>query len=283
MKAIAAILPVLLVLFGASKTIAFVPNSSTILARVAKSAGKGMYVVEQEVSFRTAADPVVVREHWLIESSESMRVTVNSQKGATEPFLYNIIYRDGRRWAPEAGQLKSGAQSSEFLEGLIYARSSKSIANILMRAKVLPPSFFRERTRAITSTGVKYEPEPGVRLARFAGVVNYFFGLPTPAASETLNPGVWIEQDSFFVRKIRTPSQSEMLMDKPSVSGGLRLARERIFNWDTNSVGVRVLSVRSAPGASAGQINPNSLSSTELRNQKLPETPQVQEFYKRFR
>ena len=75
---------------------AYLPSSRTIANRVVKNHGRGYYAIEQEVQIRTASEPVILRERWVVENGENMRLTVASPKSAQEAVRFDAIYRGGK-------------------------------------------------------------------------------------------------------------------------------------------------------------------------------------------
>lgn len=260
---------------------AYIPHSQTIVGRLVRNSGRGSYTIEQEVQFRTAGEPLTLRERWVIENGETMRLTVSGpQVKNAEPIRYEANYTGGRRTAPDLttsttmNQTKTTALSSEFVEGLFHSRSSGGFFTALNRARILQPGQLRERPRITKIDTAKYPPEPYVRLGRTAGVVTWIFGDATPAQAQRLSPAAWIEQDAFQLRRVRFPSEAEVSADRfTSYPNSLRFPRERTVTWGNNSVLIRVLSVKQ--GATSARET--------AKGTHLPDIAQVKEFYSRFR
>jgi hypothetical protein len=278
---------------------AALPLSRTIAGRLAKNSGKGTYSIEQDVQFRSTAELVTLRERWIVENGENMRLIVThqgaqqkaQQKAPSDSARFDIVYREGKRTAPDLrGNLRTTALSSEFVEVFSHARSGRGFLEAFVRSGIVPPSFLKERPR-FAANSTRYLPEPLVRLGRTGGVVNYVFGEPTPADAKKTNPGVWIEQDAFLLRRLRFPSEAELSsqdffapLNNSSPAGGLRLPRERKITWDNSSVVIRLVSVDSIdPASAANLLSPASLTPNDARAARLPDLAQVKEFYSRFR
>lgn len=255
-----------------------------ILGRLAKNDGKGLYAIEQEIQFRTETEPIVLRERWIIENGESMRVTVSEVKGSQEKWQHDIAYMDGKKYyRDEKGGLKSERYPSDFIEPFWHYRSAKSFIDAMIKHKMVPSGFGAEK-RIGRLENLKYQPESHVNLARTNGVVSWFLGEPTPASAPKLSSGLWIEQDAFLLRRLRFVSQAEVTADRFLASaGGIKFPRDRVVTWDTNSVTIRTLSVKSVPDSTARQLDPNLVGGNEKVPAKLPELSQVKEFYTRFR
>lgn len=264
---------------------AYIPHSQTIVGRLVRNSGKGTYVIDQEVQFRTAGEPLSLRERWVVENGETMRLSVSGPQAAknAEPIRYEANYAAGRRTAPDLitpgaiQQNKTTALSSEFIEGLFHSRSAGGFFTALNRSRILAPGTLRDRPRFSKAEQAKYPPEPYVRLGRTAGVVTWILGDATPAQASRLNPAAWIEQDAFQLRRLRFPSEAEVSADRfTSYPNSLRLPRERTVTWGNNSVLIRVLSVKQVSQAPARETSAG-------KGTHLPDIAQVKEFYSRFR
>lgn len=267
---------------------AYIPRSQTIFSRTARNGGKGAYVIEQEVHFRSLAEPVTVREHWVIENGENMRLTAYSPKGAKENARMDVLYHDGKKTSADGGgTLQITPLSPEFIENFEHYRSGRSLMEALIHARIVPAAIQRERSRPTAANIASYRPqgEPYVRLGRDHGTVSWIFGEPTAIDAPKLNPEAWIQQDGFVLEKIRFPPQSEVSADRFAISpGNLKLPRERTVTWNGNIVSIRVLSVKALPASAIGKaISPGSITTADARAYHLPEIPAVKEFYARFR
>ena len=81
---------------------AYVPTSRTIVGRLVRNDGKGIYAIEQDVNFRTVGEGVTLRERWVVENGETMRLTViTPTANAPQPVRIDFLYKDGRRMAPD--------------------------------------------------------------------------------------------------------------------------------------------------------------------------------------
>ena len=268
---------------------AYVPSSRTIATRLARNNGKGIYAIEQDVQFRTGSETATVRERWIVENGETMRLWVSSTTGA--PARFDAVYRDGKRTAPDfAGGIRTSPVSTEFTERYSHVRTSNDLLHTLVHAGVLPQSFLKERPRFTLAredalTKAELAGEPLVRLGRSGGVVNYVFGEPTPTNANKSMPGIWIEQDAFVLRRLRFPSQAEVTADQYTLqAGNIRFPNQRIITWNDHTAVIRLISVKSVDAKSAASVlNPASITTPEAKAAKLPDQSQVKEFYSRFR
>ena len=279
-------------LFSA-QAFAYIPHSSTIASRTARNSGKGVYAIEQEVQFRTAAEPISLRERWIVENGENMRLSVSGTKASAEAVHYEAVYKNLKRTAFNLeGGVATSAQSPEFLESVMHARSGKGLLAALVRAKIIPGGFVKDRPRYATLQQLekaqeknKVTTEAGLRLGRSNGVVTWIFGEPTAPEAPKLNASAYIEQDAFLLRRLRFPSEAEVSAERHSnYAGNLKLPRERTVTWGNNSVTIRVLSVKQVPAAQATKLlETGAVAAAKPQSAKLPDLPQVREFYQRFR
>jgi hypothetical protein len=284
---------------------AYIPSAKTILTRTAKNGGKGSFLIEQDVIFRSAAETVSLRERWTVVNGDWMRLLVTTSASSAalaapgsiaSPMAarLDIIYQNGRKTypQPESGKFVTSGYSAEFFEPFSFLKSYRGYADALTRYKILSPGALRDRPLIKSLVNYKVPSEPFVRLARQAGSISWVFGDPTPtsAAGQSANPALWIEQDSFQVRKLRLPvgansTQAEVGFENIShFSNGLSLARERNLTWGNNSVTIKIVSAKSVSESSASSTaQPGSLKEAEAKAAKLPDVAVVREFYARFR
>ena len=267
---------------------ASIPQSQTIAARLARSHGKNVYVIEQDVQFRTNAEPLVLRERWIIENGDRLRLTVTTPTStdikSADRASFEALYRDNRRTYTELNAgVKTSNVSQEFAEGFFHMRSGKSFLTALIKARIVPGDFFREKSKPTKIEQVHHIPDPYVRLGRDNGVVTWIFGEPSPGEGK-LSPQVWIEQDTFILKRLRFPSEAEITADRYiSYANGLKFPRERTINWNDNTVTIRIVSVRAMTSAQAGRSFEVVPFTSGAKPARLPELPQVREFYSRFR
>ncbi len=268
-------------------TLASIPTASTILGRYTYNTGKASYIIEQEVQFQTDAEQFVLREKWLIENATSMYLIVSSDQTGAGAAHMEVLYHDNRRvYFDNLGSVKSAGLSAEFIEPFLFFHSARGLLDALQTAKILPTTFGLEKARIGKIETYRPQPENLVQLARSGGVITYQFGELTPANVEKPFPGFWVDQDSFNFRKMRFPSQAEVVADKHAqFAGRLHLPRERTISWDNHTALIRVLSVKLLPKASRTWFSPNYLTGHAGPAQalKLPASLQVTEFYSRFR
>jgi hypothetical protein len=184
------------------------------------------------------------------------------------------------------GTRKSEKTPDEFLERYLNFRNADIFSNHLAQLKIVPPHAMMKKPLVKIGNDIKHEPEAWVRYSRTGGAVNYALGTPSPADQETGNPGIWIEQDQFVVRKLRLPSQVEMSANNYNqFSKGLYYPRARTIRWGNNTVTIRLISASPRPQTAVSLFQPNSLDSNIKWDgvSALPAKDVITEFYTRFR
>ena len=276
----------LLTLIGAgSFSQAYMLPTKIILQKTAENAGAGVYSIEQEVQFQNGTEVLSLRENWLIENDRTMRVTVVGTKDLQSQIRMQFLYSNGQRYEFNGSSRQSKRWPEDFFERFLNFRSAESFANVLVNLKLIPASAMSKKIPK-NGTEFKNEAEPFVRYSRVGGIVAYAFGEPTAPGKENADPGVWIEQDQFVVRKVRLPSQAEMTADNyTQFAKGLNYPRARTIHWGAHSANIRLISASAKAGNSAALFQPNSLDITTRTEglNNLPAKDAILEFYSRFR
>jgi hypothetical protein len=260
-----------LVLFWFSAS-AFVPRGLLILGRTVENAGKGSYQIELEVQFPNGQENLSLKETWQIDNENNLRLTVVGMKDWRDKVLFSELVNGGSK------QTASGSSriTTEFLERYFHYRSVDNLAQSLIQMKIAPPALLTPKAIQVKKPG-DFQAENFVRLARAGGVVNYAFG----AAAEGEQPGLWIEQDAFVLRKLRLPTSVEMTAERYAQFGrGLQYPRARTVRWGTSSVQIQTLNVVAKNKEAIKPFKPeNNLSLLAGQPAELL----VTEFYQRFR
>jgi hypothetical protein len=264
---------------------AYIPPSRMILQRTAENSGSGVYSIEQEVQFNNVQDSLFLKETWLVENDRTMRVTITGTKDLKDQIKMQFIYAGGQRWSLN-GARESHRITEDFLERYFNFRATDQLANTLINLKILPTNAFVKKSLPKNLENLKYEPDDFVRLSRAGGVPSYAFGTPSPVDGAE-QPGFWIEQDQFLIRKFRLPSQVEVTADNYNqYARGLNYPKVRTIRWGQNTVTIRLIGITAHRGKTAATLfQPNSLDiSTKLDGlNSQPAKDSIIEFYSRFR
>lgn len=263
---------------------AYIPPTRMILQRTSEKTGTGGFVIEQEVSFNGLPEPITLKETWTIENDRLLMVTVSTAKEATEKIQLQFLYKQNQKQF----NLKNGKESrpfgTDFVEPLFHSRSLDTLAQWMVTQKFAPNSILQRKASPRRVEETAYVAESFVRLSRTGGVINYAFGVPSENISESTT-GLWIEQDQFIIRKIKTHSGAEITADTYQAYGkAIEFAKDRTFRWDQQSVQVKTLSIipkKFSPTNTLSNLNPdmqNVIGITNTESKKI-----IEEFYTRFR
>ncbi len=227
-----------------------IPELKTILSRTAENHGRGLYSVEQEVHF---AGDSVVKETWLIKDENTMRLQFEGVGSLKNSVQGTIIYDGGRKYFLDESGLKQTRTSDSFFEPFFHFRFSKNFRAKMLSTKVFNSELAKDRPAFIKGIS-NYTPPPYVRLSRSGGVVTYAIGQPSEPDSKP-RPGVWIEQDQFLIRKVRTADQMVVSADQyQNYAANLWLPKSRLVSWGPNTVQIQILDVRSLGKGSPDQL-----------------------------
>ncbi|HEX7674590.1 MAG TPA: hypothetical protein VF412_10475 [Bdellovibrio sp.] len=265
---------------------AYIIPTRMILQRTSENAGSGIYAIEQEVQFANGEDTIHLKETWLIDSDRTMRLTVTGTKELQNTFKLQFVYAGGQRWSLVNNNRHSDRMSEDFLEKFLNFRSPEVMAQSLAHYKMIPATAYNRKPSAKTGAEFKYEPESWVRYSRTGGVPNYALGIATPVDQTAGNPGIWIEQDQFVIRKLRLPNQVEMTADNYNqFAKGLYYPRQQTIRWGNNTVNIRLISASARPASANSLFQPSSLDSNLKLDglEGLPAKEAIIEFYSRYR
>lgn len=272
----------LCVLLFCSNAYSYIPSSDYVIGRVVKSHGKGTYSIENEVTFRSEAETLTAKESWIIQDGETMRLSVKAGS-----LLLTFIYNDGKVFfAEEEGKVLTRKLSIESLERYFHARTEKTLSDLLMSAKVLSLNPLRPRPRPRDLKTVKPEIDPFMRLVRIAEDPMILISNSSDSKESMSSPGIWIDQDNYTIRKIKFPSQTEVLASNyQSLSNELIAPRLRTVNWGQNSVEIRLIKASGIAKSKdlESQFSTSTLGNSTLQWGNSSLLTQIKEFYQRFR
>jgi len=260
--------------------------TKTILQKTVDNAGSGAYSIEQDVQFTNGDETLSVKEVWLIENEKNMRLSVSGGKDLNNSFKLQFVYSGGQKFSLSNGSKKNEKIPEDFLERFFNFRSPEAFFNQLIMSSIIPAGSPLNRTPIKSNGNFTYEPEPWTRFSRTGGAVTYAFGSATPPEQEANNPGIWIEQDLFVIRKVRLKSQVEMSANNYNqFAKGLYYPRQRTIRWGNNTVTIRLISVSPRANVPANLFQATSLDISPKVDgiTSLPAKDAITEFYTRFR
>ena len=265
---------------------AYIPPARMILGRVSENAGSGTYSIEQEVQMSVGVEPLYLKETWVVENERNFRLTVTGTKDLKDLIHLQFIYVGGQKWQLKNGKKESQKISEDFVEKYFHFRNSENLIASLQFLKILPQPLGNRKPVVKKGEEFKYEPESFVRLSRAEGSISYAFGQPSAVEQKELNPGLWVEQDQFMIRKIRLPSQAEVTAENYApFARGLNFPKLRTIQWNQNTVTIRLLNVSGKVAGGNQVFQPNTLD-VPYTIKPLPNASAqtlIEEFYSRFR
>lgn len=268
-----------LAVFFSAKSFAFIPKPSTILAKVTDNAGSGVYVIEQEVSFQTAGEPIILKELWTIESYDKMKLLVTGTKELKDKLRWSFSYDGGFRNQFVAGNRQTKKLDVDFIEKYFHIRKSSDLQHVLVQSHAVPTALFN-RQPFKQGKEADVVNDPNLHLARVGGAVTYAFGKLADNASES-PASFFFEQDVFLLRKFRIGNM-EVSADKYSTfARGLQFPRVRNVKWNENNVLIQTQQV-TPRGEKTISMTLEQSTQSELSELGSVKTT-IEEFYKRFR
>jgi hypothetical protein len=248
---------------------AYVPKLSTILGKMASiTGGNKAFILKRTVTLKD--ENVVANETWYIGHADLMKLEADGTNPDGSAWKFEILYKGGKRTtATVEGKTQNFPLSPEFYEPLLHYRSARALQSRLLGMQIIPNH---------TSTDVS---SPAfMNLDRYKGAVSYVLGAQD--SKNTLQPPrLWVEQDSFLIRKLRMGSQIEVEFDafKDFEEGKIKQAELQTLFWKSSTVIVQNTST---------QLTEQKKIEPFLKMQKdgkalLPQNANLKEFYSRFR
>lgn len=267
-----------------NKSNAYIPSSSLIFQRIISTHGKGIYVIENEVEIPVDDQNLTYHEKWYVQSGNLMKVIVRGLK----PFQgkeWTFLYRDQKKYFLNSSNvLQQKSIDYAWLESWFHFRSVEGLIAGLKNLSVLPDKYKAKSKGSFVGHNFVYLDEDNLNLTRVGGTVTYAFGIPTQPNSTKKQPGFWVEQDQFLIRKIRWPDETQVSADQyQSHSGGLWFPSHRIIESSGKIFLLRTLSVQKISDSSSSQdlFNVSHFKKYSPLPVDLP--PLVQDFYSNFR
>ncbi len=265
-----------LLVYLSAQAQAYIPNHHMILSRTSDNHGRGPYLIVQEVVFPGDPDPLTIQETWWVQTESSLRMTAVGKGALKEQFFVACSYDLSRKTCIDGeGQQHSHPLAKLWHEDFFHFRYSKNIKTRLVSLGILPAEALTDKSEQPS------RPAPYVRLSRSRGTINYALGTPS-APERSDQPGLWIEQDSFVIRKLRLPGTALVLADDYAKhADGFHLPQKRSYSWEEHSAQAFVVSVKALPRQQATRLL--GAQALPKERQKIPEIAPIQEFYSRFR
>ncbi len=241
---------------------AYVMPLDVVLKKNTALTGTQIFAVEQDVIFKDQVREYIIRESWLIEGDRNLKLTATGTGDLKDSFRFVAIYNTKNKTILMGKNKVTQVTELDFFERYLAIRSTDSFKNYLSEMKIAP----------------------SIRLSRAGGAAAFALGEASPTAN-VLHTQVWIEQESFALRKIRLPSAAEVSFSDYSTFGNVRYPKSKKVSWANNEVQIKVRSVTTKTGATLNTFYPQNLEqpSEILLANKGATATLIEEFYKRFR
>ncbi|MBX9767036.1 MAG: hypothetical protein K2X47_07180 [Bdellovibrionales bacterium] len=265
--------------FWANTVFAYIPDSQFIFSEAIKNHGKGPYTYETEVTFKRGPDTFTTHEKWLFDSSQRFSVKANGTG-----FVWAALVEGGRHVSIDTtGARDADPIPPDLYEPLLHTRSSGEFGQFLTSHKFVTPDAISFRgiiKKKDSKKDLDQSSHPQIRLARTDGVVAIAMGTPS-LADGTSYPMVWMDQDRFLVKKIRTPSLNEVRLSNHANFGrGLRYPRTQTLVID----GVEItIQLKKMDAVNAITNLDSQLKDIKPKVAEGPLAEVVTTFYSRFR
>lgn len=254
---------------------AYIPPTRVILEKTVENAGTASYQIEKEVRFSNSEIPTL-KETWYVENDRTMRLTVTpimpTPPGAVLPKL-TVLYINGIKHMMSGGSKETSKISDEMAEKLFHFRRTESFIQYLNQLHILNSSLSSPQGNLELS-----------RLNRSQGVVTFGIGRAGEEGRKGVSPYVWIEQDTFTLKRIRFSENTEMTANNyQAFPKGLNYPMVVNINWTDQKVRINTLSVSMIKKFQPTIFQSAQLEDSRLFQQNLSRWNAVIEFYKRFR
>lgn len=256
---------------------AYIPRAQTIIKKMTSNNGARDYKVVREVTIEAENRQIRAKEVWTIANGDKMKVKVSSLD-SNNPWSFSILYGKTDRKTMSSGKsVKTFKKSREFFEPLFHDRSSRSMTDRLIAARLVPDWIKNTPPPNYSEGKTMMTPEPFVNLEPMEGSINYAIGSNKSSTGKN-HSLIWVEQDSFLLKKGRFGSMAEFTNSQfQTYPGGLKLPSEQIISWDEKVAKVKTLSAENTQTASSQWTLDKNDSG------QIPNEPLIKEFYSRFR
>lgn len=256
---------------------AYTPKLVTILTKIAINNGTTQaLVIKRNVTLKD--EGITWQEIWTIAHADLIKLDVKGLNADKTSWDVEILYKDGKRTTTTVeGVQKSFPLSSEFFEPLLHFRNTRALASKLITMQVLPTWASGQLSERDTTSA---KQQDYIVLDRFKGTIVYAIGANNSKNTQ-LPPRLWVEQDSFEIKKLRMGSQIEVEFEnyKKYDSDKIKQPSVQTIFWKNATVIIENTSleiVNTTKIANVFKIQKNAPA-------QLPVHENIKEFYSRFR
>lgn len=257
---------------------AYIPRTKTIVKKMSRNNGRREYKLVREVVLESKEQKIKAREVWTISHGDRMKVEVSSMD-SNNPWNFAIVYsRKDRKTLSSNKALKSFKKSPDFFEPLFHDRSHRSLLRRMVAYKFLPTWIESTKAPAFEEGKTTMTPEPFISLAPMEGTVNYAIGAASNSEGGNGQTQLFVEQDSFLIKKGRLRSQAEFVNSRyQSFVGGLKLPGDQRINWNDKIAKIKLLTVERT------KTKKSDWNLSGKKTGSIPTDSLIKEFYSRFR
>lgn len=256
-----------LILIHSLQAQAYIPDIGFILKKSSMTTGKKIIQIEQEVTFKVGEEVARIDETWLIEGDKNLKMNAVGKNLYKDNIKLNYLYNGKTKTVMTGKNKNSFAISADFYPRYLFIRSKDSFFHYL------------------NELGIPQQ----VRLSRADGVISFLVG---QASDKILNPHIWIGQDDFVIRKIRTPTSAEISLSQIAIlPNDVYVAKSQTISWlsmtsnENATVQIKIKKIDlKAPGSIASFYPQNLDTPSEMTfANKTVLTSVIEDFYSRFR
>ena len=232
-----------------------------VLTKTVALSGNQIFSVDQDVMFKIGSDDFLIKETWLIEGDKNLKLTAVGHGRLKELFRLVTVYNSKTKTTVFGKSKQTQLASYDFFERYLSIRSMDSFKTYLSWLSV----------------------SSLIRLSRAGGASAFAVGETSPP--DIGNPHIWIDQDSFQLRKMRFLSQAEVSLEDYEQHGNISYPKIKKIAWGEQKATIRVTKINLKTGATLSSFypqkldQPSEISLTSLGNSGLI----IQDFYQRFR
>lgn len=264
--------------FTAHPCFAYVPRAKTIIKKMTLNNGRRDYKIVREVSIEADEKQIRAREVWTVANGDKMKLEVSSLD-PNQDWNFVVIYNKGQRKTLSAkGAVKSFKKSRDFFEPLFHDRYHKSLMRRMVQHRFIPDWTKDTPPPAYSKGKTLMTPEPYISLEPMEGSVSYAIGAKKSQSGGKSQTHLWVEQDSFLIKKGRLSSGAEFINSNfQTFTGGLKLPSEQTISWNNKVAKVKLLAVNRT------KTNKKDFSFAKKTASSIPSEKLIKEFYSRFR
>lgn len=257
---------------------AYIPRAKTIIKKMTLNNGRREYKIVREVTLQSADKQEKAREVWTVANGDKMKLVVNSLD-SNNPWQFSILYgRKKRTTLTKGKKIKSFQKSKDFFEPLFHDRYHKSLTKRLIQHRFVPQWIIDTPPPAFAKGKTLMTPEPYISLEPVEGSISYAIGANTNQTGSKAQTQIWVEQDSFLIKKGRLSSSAEFVNSQfQTFSGGLKLPGEQRISWNDKTANIKLLAVERT------RTKKKDWSLNQKTSGNIPSDKLIKEFYSRFR